>query len=133
MNYTELHRILTKSIIDANTGVQIAHENDVFNPDGLTSFVQPFTIISDRESMTKQGYGEVFGIYQIDVNVREGSSTGLSNSIIDKIDSFYTDSLELEIGNTRVIILNRYRSQSTTDQGWLTTPVTIEFRAKSIS
>lgn len=130
MNYIDIHRALTQSLINASVGVPIAHENVTFNPDQHTAFVQPFTIIGDRDAIAKNGYGEVFGIYQIDVNVREGSAVGQALQIIDIINSYYTDSLELENGSTQVIILNRYRSNVSIENGWYTTSVTIDFRAR---
>lgn len=130
IDYTSLGRILTQSIISANIGVPIAHENAVFDPEAVDAYAEVHTLTSERESYTKQGYGEVFGIYQIDVNVRSGTSTALALDTVTKITDYYVDSLTLESGTTQVIIMNAVREPAQRENGWYTIPVSVSFRAR---
>lgn len=128
--YADINALLIQSLIDANIGVPIAYENAVFDPDSVELFAGATIIPGTRESMTKNGYGEVIGIMQVDVFSRKNSSVGASLSVVDKVFEFYTDNLSLQNDDTEVIILNRFRESPISNGPLYNMPVTIEFRAR---
>ena len=132
INYFHLGKALTESLIAANISAPIAHENAEFDPKSVDAYIEANLLPTGRESMTKDGYGELVGVYQIDVNVRQNTSVAAARNIVTAITNFYYDQRTFESGGTQVIILNAEMEPAQKGNGWYTVPVSVQFRCRPI-
>ena len=90
-----IHQALTQSIVNLGItlGVTIAHEQADFDRDKFDGdeYIDLFNLPSDREPLTKDGYLEDLGIYQIGYFRRAGKDIGPTLQDIDTILEFYKE------------------------------------------
>ena len=129
MAYLGIHKALTQSIIDLNLGLTIAHENADFDPKGLTSYIKVDTLFNEQDSVTKQGFNEVTGIYQVSCLVKSGGSIAAITNTVDALTAHYKNSTVFTSEEQNVEILTVGRNGGRNDNGWYVVDVSVSFRS----
>jgi len=129
MSYLDIHKALTQSIIDLNTGLPLAHENTDFKSSSVDSFIGISTLMGDQDPITKSGLDIVQGIYQLTVYVKSGISTQSMLNAVDAIMGYYVQNKKL-ISNTQTVLINSTSSTGgRNEDGWYRNDISINFQS----
>ncbi len=129
MSYLDIHKALTQSIIDLNTGLPLAHENADFDSSKVSSFIDIATLMGDQDPITKTGLDIVQGIYQLTVYVKSGISTSLMLNAVDSIMGYYVQNLELTSNSQTVLINSTSSTGGRNEGGWYKNDISINFQS----
>lgn len=135
MKYRDINAIMTKHLIDGNFGLPIAHKNTTFKREDHQAFLEPFSLSAPKELITRNGYGEIRGAYQIDIVVRKGTSTAQVDNMVDRIIEHFAFNLKLTRNDTHVTIMNSYHIEDyngSSNDDWYQNSVNIDYIARPI-
>ena len=127
--YTDIHAALTQSIISLNLGVPIAHENAVFDRTNKTNFIEVNSLFNREDSITKTGFSEVDGIYQITIYSKAGTSVAKSLELVDGLLTYYVNNLILSSGGQQVRVIEVERNEGRNLGGWYVIDVSVVFKS----
>ena len=129
MAYLDIHKALTKSVIDLALGLPIAHENKDFNPEknGGDNYISINIMYDDQQAVTKTGLDDVNGFLQISNFVKSGSSVNSNYTIIDILNANYPHAKKFTEGVQTVNIQNTAVNKRGNINGWYVTDFTIFF------
>lgn len=131
MAYFDIHKALTKSVIDLALGLPIAYENSDFDPekDGGDHFISLNILYDEQNTVTKTGLDDVNGFLQISDYVKSGSSVKTMYSLIDTLNAAYPHARQITSGNQVINIQNISVNKRNNINGWYVTDFSIFFWA----
>ena len=129
MAYLDIHRALTQSIIDLNLGLAIAHENAPFDSSGIDSYIKVNSLFNEQDSITKQGFNEVSGIYQVSCFVKSGISVAAIIGHVDTLTAYYKNNTVFTSNTQNIEVLTVGRNEGRNIDGWYIIDVSVSFKS----
>lgn len=129
MAYLDIHKALTKSVIDLSLGLPIAHEDSDFDPEGFSGnqFLQLDILYDEQTTVTKTNLDDVDGFMQITNRTKSGLGVGLTYALVDALNTAYPHAKKFTSGTQVVNIQNIDVNKRGNINGWYTTDITINF------
>ncbi len=124
-----IQRILLQAISNGNFGLPIAFENVNYDATNGEPFLACFVLRAPtvQAELGYAGCDERTGIFQIDINYREGSGPTVHAEMADDINAFFRSGETFTGNDFRVNIRNVSAGVLRIGNGWATLPMTIEY------
>lgn len=131
MSYLNIHKALTKSVIDLYLGLPIANENKDFDTEveGGNEYISINVLYDEQNTVTKTDLDDVEGFLQITHFVKSDSSVSAMYGLIDTLNSAYPHARKISSGSQVVNVQNIEVNKRGNVSGWYVTDFTIYFWA----
>lgn len=110
---------------------KVQQENVKFLPPTGSSWASLWFLpnIKDVATLGPEGFDELTGVFQIDLNFPQDSGRKLSQDIADVVESNFTSGTKLAYSGQEVTVTACGRSQGRNVNGSFRVPITVGFRA----
>jgi len=126
----KINQAFIKSFIDADFGLDIAHENIDYKPKAGTPYAEIFVIGNDVTPATlTAGLYETDGVFRVILRYPSGGGAVAARAMSDRITAHYYIGREIEYDSQRAIIRKFSGAPGESRDGWYVFIVNIYYKA----